>query len=282
MVAPRVDAARLFVACEMSEPELLGLAGGVAAVFSASAPGKPGGNEDAAALIPCGPSAAVLVVADGMGGARSGAEAAASAVRALGAALAEGARQGALLRTAILNGIERANQRVLELGVGAAATLAVVGVEGGAVRPYHVGDATILGVGQRGRRKLQTVAHSPVGFAVEAGLLDEADALHHEDRHLVSNALGAADMRIEVGSARRLAPRDTLLVASDGLADNLHTLEIVESIRVGPLDAAARQLAAGALQRMLAPAPDEPSKPDDLTFVLFRPWARRGEPGAQG
>ena len=54
----------------------------------------------------------------------------------------------------------------------------------------------------------------------------------------VSNVLGASDMRIEVGSQRRIAPRDTLLIASDGLSDNLHTEEIVALLRTGPLDAA--------------------------------------------
>ena len=94
--------------------------------------------------------------------------------------------------------------------------------------------------------------------------------MHHEDRHIVSNMLGAADMRIEVGSARRLAPRDTLLVASDGLSDNLAPEEIVELIRAGPLERGARRLAADARERMDKPREGRPSKPDDLTFLLFR------------
>jgi len=172
-----------------------------------------------------------------------------------------------------MNGIERANEAVLELGVGAGTTLAAVEVQDGTVRPYHVGDSTILLVGQRGKLKLQTIAHSPVGFAVEAGVLDESEAMHHEDRHFVSNMLGVADMRIEVGSARRLARRDTLLVASDGLSDNLHKDEIVERIRTGPLAVVAERLVRDARRRMEAPIEGEPSKPDDLTFVAFRPEA---------
>ncbi|MDH3520454.1 MAG: SpoIIE family protein phosphatase, partial [Myxococcales bacterium] len=125
-------------------------------------------------------------------------------------------------------------------------------------------------VGQRGKLKLQTIAHSPVGFAVEAGMLDESEAMHHEDRHIVSNMLGAPDMRIEVGSARRLAPRDTLLLASDGLSDNLRTDEIVQRIRTGSLEEGARRLVRAARRRMDAPIEGEPSKPDDLTFVSYR------------
>ena len=254
----------------MSDPELHRVGGGQTVVFSASCPGKGSANEDAAAVFSFGDDACVLIVADGMGGERAGQEAAALAIRAMRSAIGEADREGWMLRTAIMNGIERANREILELGIGAGTTLAAVEVQDGAVRPYHVGDSTILLVGQRGKVKLQTVAHSPVGFAVEAGVLDASEAMHHEDRHLVSNMLGVPDMRIEVGSTRRLAPLDTLLVASDGLSDNLHTEEIIECIRTGRLVDVARQLVRDAHRRMKGSTEGEPSKPDDLTFVGFR------------
>ena len=74
-----------------------------------------------------------------------------------------------------------------------------------------------------------------------------------------------------MGSALHLSARDTLCLASDGLADNLLTDEIVACIRAGSLAGAADALACAARERMLAPAPDAPSKPDDPTFVLYRP-----------
>ncbi len=262
--------AALYVDRDMSDPEVHRVGGGQAAVFSARCPGKESANEDAAAILSFGDNACVLLVADGVGGERAGKEAATLAIQAMSAALEEAERQGWMLRTAIMNGIERANRGILDLGVGAGTTLAAVEVQNGTARPYHVGDSTILLVGQRGKVKLQTVAHSPVGFAVEAGVLDASEAMHHEDRHLVSNMLGVEDMRIEVGSTRRLAPLDTLLVASDGLSDNLHTEEIIECIRTGPLAEVARELACHAHRRMEGPAEGEPSKPDDLTFVGFR------------
>lgn len=175
-----------------------------------------------------------------------------------------------MLRTAIMNGFETANQSVRDLGVGTATTLAVAEVNDGAVRPYHVGDSIIIVVGQRGKIKLQTVSHSPVGYAVEAGVLDEFEAMHHEDRHLVSNVIGMPEMRIEVGSTVHLAPRDTLLLASDGLFDNLHLGEIVESLRKGMLADVMQRLVQNARQRMSQPTAEQPSKPDDLTFVVFR------------
>ncbi|NIP97977.1 MAG: serine/threonine protein phosphatase, partial [Akkermansiaceae bacterium] len=125
--------------------------------------------------------------------------------------------------------------------------------------------SVILVVGQRGKLKLQTVSHSPVGLAVEAGLLDEDEALHHHERHLILNAVGFAEMRIELGAPLPLARHDTVLLARDGLTDNLTLDEIVAGIRKGPLGEAVAALTSLARQRMLAEQPGSPCKPDDLT-----------------
>lgn len=77
-------------------------------------------------------------------------------------------------------------------------------------------------------------------------------------------------MRIELGATVRLAPRDTIVVASDGLSDNLHVDEIVEHLRKGPLSRAVDDLAALGRRRMEAPTEGAPSKPDDLTFIAVR------------
>jgi serine/threonine protein phosphatase PrpC len=264
----------LYTGQQRLEPEVWSIAGGVAAVCSIRAPGKPTSNEDSVCLVPVGEGAALLAVADGVGGQRGGQRASGLALRCLAEAAVAAGAAGAGLRSAVLDGFERANQAVQALGFGAATTLAVAAVGEGGVRTYHVGDSSVLVVGQRGQVKLETVAHSPVGFAVEAGMIGVEEAMHHEERHVVSNVLGAPDMRIEVGSTLRLAARDTVLVASDGLLDNLHRAEIVARIRRGPLESAARCLADDARRRMLAPAVGEPSKPDDLSFVLFRPAGR--------
>ena len=170
----------------------------------------------------------------------------------------------------ILDGVEEGNDAVRELGIGAATTLVVAEIAGRTLRPYHVGDSAILVVGQRGKLKLQTVPHSPVGYALESGLLEEKEALHHDERHLISNMVGAPDMRIEVGSPIRLAPRDTVLLATDGLLDNLSLQEITDGIRTGPLASGVEKLADTCRRRMCAPEGEHPSKPDDVTFLLFR------------
>jgi serine/threonine protein phosphatase PrpC len=265
-----IGQARMYFDRDMTQEETVRIGGGIASVYSAPPPGKETANEDAAGLIPLGASSAILIVADGLGGGPSGQHASSLAVKAIGDSVQRAAREGLMLRTAVLNGLEAANEVVQGLGVGAATTVAAVEVQDGTARPYHVGDSMILVVGQRGKIKLQTTSHSPVGFAVEAGFLAEEEAMHHEDRHIVSNVVGSPEMKIEIGPVLRLAPRDTVLLASDGLFDNLHTGEIVQRVRKGKLGSACRRLVEDARLRMIAPAEGQPSKPDDLTFVLFR------------
>ncbi|MCA9260051.1 MAG: protein phosphatase 2C domain-containing protein [Planctomycetales bacterium] len=258
-----------FLDVDMLEPQLFEVADGWAAVFSSRRPENTGSNEDAAAVISTAPDAGVLVVADGCGGMAGGAQAARLAVECLTRTIQNAHRDGEALRTAILDGVELANAEILALRTGAAATLAVVQIEDGAVRPYHIGDAQILMVGGRGKLKLLTTSHSPVGYAVEAGVLEESEAIHHEDRHLVSNVLGTSEMHVEVGAPRHMAARDGVLVASDGVLDNLLIDEAVQSLRSGSAWTAAGQIATAARQRMEAPTSHNPSKPDDLTLIVF-------------
>ncbi len=265
--------ARLYLRQDMVEPEAVPLPAGTAMVFTAGAPSRPEGNEDACAVLPYSDGEAALVISDGAGGTRGGGEASRRAVRALDCALSRGRDAGIPLRVAILDGIEAANRAVAEVGGGAAATISVATVDRREMRPYHAGDSPIFLIGGRGRLKHQTLVHGPVGYAQEAGMLSEREAMHHEERHLVSNILGAEDMRIEVGPVLPLAPRDTLLLASDGVTDNLFLREIVECVRKGPLDGAGARLAAACRKRMVAPGEGQPSKDDDMTFVLYR--ARR-------
>jgi serine/threonine protein phosphatase PrpC len=191
-------------------------------------------------------------------------------VHALIAQLERASEKTIMLRTAILDGIEAANAAVLALATGSATTLTVITIEGVTARAYQVGDSEAIIVGQRGLVRLQTLSHSPTGHAVEAGFLDQREALHHEDRHLVSNFLGTANMRIEIGTEIKLRPRDTVILASDGLMDNVHTTEIIERARKGPLAKAADAVIALARRRMNGTAVEQPSKPDDLSLILFR------------
>lgn len=274
-IMDRESASRVILEAAMARAEVLPFCGGEVAFFSLSAPAKVTPNEDAAALLPIDAARGVLAIADGAGGQRSGAHASRLAIETIRDTVERGADAGDDLRAAILDGIERANRAVAALGTGAATTVAVLQIDGATIRPFHVGDSMILVAGQRGRVKHQSLAHGPTGYAVEAGLLDVDEALHHAHRHVVSNFVGSADMRIEIGPALSLAQRDTVLLASDGLSDNLYLDEIVERVRRGRLELAAEELAATAQARMAAPTAKQPSHEDDLTFILFRSLPRK-------
>lgn len=251
------------------------VAGGDAIAYTCQAPDKETENEDTTAIIPYGPGAAIFVVADGAGGLPAGKRASLTAVETLSTSLHTAMNKTTLLRTAILNGIEAANNAVIALANGCATTMTVITIEGRTVRSYQIGDSEAIVVGQRGLIKLQTTAHSPTGFAVEAGFLDQRAALHHADRHLVSNFIGTTDMRIDVGATVELNPRDTIIVASDGLMDNVHVDEIVEYVRKGSLQNAVVSVVEAADKRMRIERKGQPSKPDDLSLILFRKTRRK-------
>ena len=130
------------------------LGGGAVIAYSDRSPDKETENEDTVAAIPYGPDAVILVVADGVGGLPGGKRASETAVTRLSESLHVAMTETMLLRTAILDGIEAANQSVLDIGNGSATTMTVVTIEGRIARTYQVGDSEAIIVGQRGSHKI--------------------------------------------------------------------------------------------------------------------------------
>ena len=258
----------LYSAMSTPRVEIFETARAQVAVFTQRSPEREDDNQDAVLVLEHGIDTVIAAVADGAGGYPGGSAASALALEALARACEEG--QALPARAAILNGFEAAHAAIKAAGGGAATTLAVIELSGATLRTYHAGDSGIVVCGQRGAIKLNTLPHSPTGYAVEAGLLDEADALHHEERHMVSNLVGLEPMSVQVGSPCNLAPRDTVLIATDGVFDNLYLSEIVSLIRKGPLLDACSRLSDAAINRMVTPPPGSPCKPDDLAIVIVR------------
>jgi serine/threonine protein phosphatase PrpC len=239
--------------------------------FSARAPDRGDDpTEDAATVVPVGASA-VLVVADGLGGLPGGRHASAEVIRKLYQQLTLGSEGEMQVRELVLDAIEQAHANLRDQSRVGETTLVVAEITEDQLRTYNVGDSAALVVGGGGKVKYQTIAHSPVGYGVAAGLLDQDEAMHHEQRHYVSNTLGSKSMSVEMSAGYPLAPRDTVVLGSDGLFDNLHLEEIADIVRKGPLREAAVELALRCRERMTAtPVDGTPSKPDDLTFILCR------------
>jgi PPM family protein phosphatase len=261
---------RLYVESDMLVPELVEIAHGSAALLCRRCPGKFEPNDDSAAIVQTVSGAVVLIVADGVGGGPLGYKASSIAVQCVAESV-QRAEPNSDLRPAILDGIELANREILDTGIGAATTLSVVEIQDKVARAYQVGDSMTLLIGGRGMLKWKSTSHSPVGYAVESGFLNEIDAMKHDDRHLVSNLVGCPNMHIEIGPSRLLSARDSIVVGSDGLFDNLHLAEVIERAKSGKLLHRIKSLASLAAERMGKSTCDVPGKPDDLTIVIYKP-----------
>lgn len=230
---------------------------GVAAVCSRPF-GTDKGNEDGA-LVAVKDDKVLLAVADGVGGLPQGEKAARVALETLAEIFHKDGR--------IVDAFEQANQAVCALG-GPASTLVAALLDGDSLHTFNAGDSQALVVSGRGRLKAETMPHNVVGYGTEAGLIDEDDAQAHPERHVVTNALGDKVLRFELASWGKLAVRDTIVLASDGLFDNLSTSEVADIIRKSPLDKAACNLVDKTVAAM--ESGDEGTKPDDLTVLVWR------------
>ena len=262
---------RLFLEELESLESLSGFLEGQLVVLSVRSPLKESANEDGALVAALDGRRAVLAVADGVGGQPAGKQASRMALVAVQQSLEALEGTQAALREAILRGLDDANGRVIDEDRGSATTMAMAEIDDGRLRTYHVGDSAVIVFDEAGRLLSHTIAHSPVGYALEAGVLDEGEAFEHEDRHLVSNVIGDPGMHVGVSYPIELTGTDTVVVASDGLFDNLRLREVVDLLREGPLEEAVKRLAAECRRRMLSESEEQPGKPDDLTLIAFRP-----------
>ncbi len=254
---------------EDDEPEIISLEHGELACFSVRSPVKETPNEDALAIIPVDNETTILVVADGMGGMPAGEQASMVVVESIVYSL-EGASSQSQIREAIIDGIDAANKNIQELKSGSGSTVSVAEIYQNQLRTYHVGDSLILLTSSHGNIKYQSMSHSPIGYALECGVIDQHHAMIHRERNLISNYVGAPDMHIQIGPILELAAQDTLILSSDALSDNLYEQEISEFIRKGPLIDGVNEMITVCKQNMLEPLPDRLCHPDDLTFICFR------------
>ena len=82
------------------------------------------------------------------------------------------------------------------------------------------------------------------------------------------------DMWVEIGNPIQLADLDTVILASDGLWDNLYRDEVVGLLGNRSLTVAADGIFRMATDRMKRKPGSEFGKPDDLSFILYRPHRR--------
>ncbi|WP_038055041.1 PP2C family protein-serine/threonine phosphatase [Thermus amyloliquefaciens] len=200
-------------------------------------------NEDAVGhlLTPWG---GVFVVADGMGGHRTGEVAAKLAVETILEHLKEAEPSPRVL----LHALEKANERIHQeaqrpenRGMGTTATCLVLDL------PYaliaHVGDSRAYLL-RKGELTLLTEDHSWVAERVRQGLLSPEEAKTHRWRNVITNALGSfPQARVDL-MGLKLEPGDVFLLCSDGLSGVLDDRTLGEVLKGFPPEEAAKRLVA--------------------------------------
>jgi protein phosphatase len=196
--------------------------------------------------------AALIVLADGMGGHHAGDLASllaiqhiASALRDVWANFAPGAEEGKTTpwRDALEGAIRSANAAVHQqgqrdaAGKGMGATAAVVLVCDDRVEIGHVGDCRVYHFHEASLTQV-TRDQTLVARMVELGQLSEQEAKDHPRGNEVTQALGkGADIQ-PAFCQLRLVPGDWLIVACDGLHAHVDARKLAEVLQAAPSAAA--------------------------------------------
>jgi len=233
------------------------------AALSEAGTDRPG-NEDACGYFIEGPDAALLVVADGIGGYEGGEIASRMAVDVTLEAYRESpVAWGAAKR--LHRAVQRANieihQRAIAVPVlrrmGTTLTAAVI--EGGRLSAAHVGDCRLY-LARRGRILQITKDHTVVAEHVRIGLMSAARARNHPERSMLSRSLGN-ELIVSVGQfSMPLVKAERLLLCSDGLYNVLEEREIERLLHSADAAAACKALIEAANARGSA---------DNLTAAVF-------------
>lgn len=187
----------------------------------------------------------LIFVADGMGGHAAGEVASRMAAETVRRVYYEhDAPPPAALRRAF----EQANRAVHAAaqdddrlqGMGTTCTALVI--RGAEAFTAHVGDSRLYRLHEGAFRQLSE-DHSLVGEMLRGGLLTEEDARHHEDRNVITRALGLhATVDVSVSStAMPVQAGDRFVLCSDGLYDLVDDHEIADAVgHAAPHEAAAQ------------------------------------------
>lgn len=199
-------------------------------------------------------AAALLIVADGMGGHQGGEVASRLAVEVIRQICAES--QGLSYSDSLGQAFAAANSVILEragenpalLGMGSTATALLL--NGQDAWFAHIGDSRLYR--QRGGALLQlSEDHSLVSEMVKAGLMTPDQAVRHPSRNIITRALGsdAEAMPQVTDQPFDVRAGDRFLLCSDGLHDLVSEAEMLEAISGPSPEVACQALVELAKER---------------------------------
>jgi serine/threonine protein phosphatase PrpC len=209
----------------------------------------------------------LLLVADGMGGHNGGEVASGLAAAIIREAFAEAVDGDP--HTILVEGFSRAQQAILERansdfevkGMGTTCTAAIV--HQGALSFGHIGDSRLYLIRDGSIVRL-TDDHTLVNQMFKAGALTEEEASHHEQKNVLTSALGMPSRTVSADFSESPIPLQTgdiLLASSDGLHGLVSDAEILEVTSKQTPYAACRKLVDLARER---------GGPDNITLQILR------------
>ena len=210
--------------------------------------GRRENNEDAYLILD---QQKLFAVADGVGGYRSGEIASSTAVKEIRKYVEEHPlddRSGADTEEYFDEMIRTVNDVVIRKAEssdrcrGMATTLVIAGLTGNTLHIANVGDSRAY-LYHDGSLEQITVDHTYVNTLVMAGIITEEEAKVHENKNMITRAVGA-DHNVEVDYFREtVVPGDVLLLCTDGLYDTLRREQIAAEVTCGrTLEETCREL----------------------------------------
>lgn len=165
-----------------------------------------------------------------------------------------------------IEAIEKVNDKVIDLKVGAKCTFAFATIENHFFRCHSVGDSEIVYWNSNGNEVFSNVPHSSVGYQIKAGSLDQEESLDDPERHYVMNLMGDESVRIDSSSKISMKKGHTVLIGTDGIFDNISHGALKEIVAKGNFEKSFEDISN------LCSTQDESTwkKDDDIAFLLIR------------
>ncbi len=192
---------------------------------------------------------AVIMVADGMGGAVGGKIASTTAVETAEEIFRSWSGEQPVADV-IINIMRLAHQRIREKGatvsgnlnMGTTCTVAVIGDRGqgkkvsGAVPVWfgHIGDSKLYHI-RAGMVVQRSTDHSMLQRMLDAGALTPEEAKNYAHKNIIYKSLGGSENAdVDPAQEFKLEPGDALLLCSDGLSNYVTTDEMMQSLAGAP------------------------------------------------
>jgi serine/threonine protein phosphatase PrpC len=182
----------------------------------------------------------LFLVADGMGGHQSGEVASRLAAQGASQYILDQFYKSYLfdeqdfrdeeIKIIMQNAVDAAQKLIMRHVPGGGTTLTMVLALGHRLFSAHVGDSRLYILGLDGRLRLRTKDHSLVRRLVELGEITKQEAHHHNQRNVLTRALGQVEPFVPDLDQFSLEKGERIMICSDGLWGVLDEQELFKII----------------------------------------------------